>query len=51
MLDLLAIPTTIPQFTAPREALKRDLGASPGVTVETRDQALLVTQGEEPPTP
>ena len=51
VLDLLAIPTTIPQFTAPREALKRDLGASPGVTVETRDQALLVTQGEEPPTP
>ena len=51
VLDLLAIPATIPQFTAPREALKRDLAAAPGVAVDTRDQTLLVTLSEGRPTP
>jgi membrane protein DedA with SNARE-associated domain/membrane-associated phospholipid phosphatase len=51
ILDLLAIPTTVPQFTAPREAFKRDLNAVLGVAVETRDQVVLVTLGEAPPIP
>ena len=51
MLDLLAIPATVPQFAAPREALKRDLNAALGVAVETRDQVLLVTLEEVPPLP
>jgi membrane protein DedA with SNARE-associated domain/membrane-associated phospholipid phosphatase len=51
VLDLLAIPATTPQFTAPREALKRDLTAAPGVAVDTRDQTLLVTLSEGRPTP
>jgi hypothetical protein len=49
VLDLLVIPATIAQFTAPREALKRDLVAAPGVAVDSRDQTLLVTLGEAPP--
>jgi membrane protein DedA with SNARE-associated domain/membrane-associated phospholipid phosphatase len=51
VLDLLAIPATIPQFTAPREALKRDLVAAPGVAVDSRDQTLLVTLYDGRPTP
>jgi membrane protein DedA with SNARE-associated domain/membrane-associated phospholipid phosphatase len=51
VLDLLAIPATVPQFAAPREALKRDLNAALGVAVETRDQVLLVTLEEVPPLP
>jgi membrane protein DedA with SNARE-associated domain/membrane-associated phospholipid phosphatase len=51
VLDLLAIPATVPQFTAPREALKRDLNAALGVAVESRDQVLLVTPEGEPPSP
>lgn len=51
VLGLFAIPATVPEFAAPREALMGDLGKAPGVELETRDQTLLVTLGEGPARP
>jgi undecaprenyl-diphosphatase len=52
VLNLLAIPATVPEFAGPRVALERDLTGLPAVSWEVRESVILAAtegDGDHPP--